>query len=361
MIGPSAGDRSLRFDGGTVAGLSEGVRTTLARATIRWPAIAIGLAILLSPLVGRVPETVAYLPFLLSVVLFGLPHGAVDHLVPYRLAEMGLWRSIGVVFVIYGLLGGLYALAWTVDPVVSLAGFILLTWYHWGQGDVYALVGFVRSEYLGNRIDRWLAIAVRGGLPMLVPLLSHPEEYRRVAVAIVELFDPAAVDRLATVFDPDVRLAIGVGFVAIAALSLALGWVRVRSGAGTIEALRWDAFEVGLLFVYFWLLPPIFAIGLYFALWHAVRHIGRLSSIDERSLSALSAGSIGYPTRRFAIDAAPLTAASLAIFAVLFVGVSAGVDLDSLLAVYLVGIAVLTLPHVAVVAWMDRRQLGMRP
>ncbi|WP_189319090.1 hypothetical protein [Halolamina pelagica] len=42
------------------------------------------------------PTWARYLPLALSVVLFGLPHGAVDHLVPSRLgADGGRSRSIG--------------------------------------------------------------------------------------------------------------------------------------------------------------------------------------------------------------------------------------------------------------------------
>ena len=34
----------------------------------------------------RIPNWVQYVPFALSLVMFGLPHGALDHLVPARLA-----------------------------------------------------------------------------------------------------------------------------------------------------------------------------------------------------------------------------------------------------------------------------------
>jgi len=47
---------------------------------------------------------------------------------------------------------------------------------------------------------------------------------------------------------------------------------------------------------------------------------------------------------------------SLALFAGLYVWVPTDGSLTALLAIYLVGIAVLTLPHVAVVTWMDKRQ-----
>ena len=333
-------------------------RSTLSRATLRWPAYVLAGTILVWPVVSQLPTRVRYAPFLVSVVVFGLPHGAVDHLVPARLAGVRRRRSYAVVGGVYAVLMAGYLLVWLVAPVVGFVSFILLTWYHWGQGDVYALAAIGGVESLSGRLDRWLSIIVRGGLPMLVPLLSHPDEYRAVATAIVSLFAADAGGALGVVFTADTRLVAGIAFAGVTIASLALGLYRVRQDRLGMHAWRRDVLEVGLLWAYFWVLSPIFAIGVYFAVWHAVRHIGRLAAIDDRSLTALSAGELRAPVGRFARDAAPLTAASLLVFVGLFVGLSVGIDPDSLLAVYLVGIALLTLPHVAVVTWMDRRQLG---
>jgi Brp/Blh family beta-carotene 15,15'-monooxygenase len=342
--------------GGRRPRLASSARDTLVRAVVRPVYAALAVAALVVPLLPGLPLAARVAPFAVSVVVFGLPHGAVDHLVPGRLGDGVTPRSLAVVGVVYAVLGGAYLLAWLAAPVAAFVSFVLLTWFHWGQGDVYAVLAVLDAEHLPTRVERALALLVRGGLPMAVPLLSHPDEYRRVAAALVALFDPGAVAGLAPYFAPGARLAVGGVMAGATLLAVLLGTVRVRRGAARTPWLV-DAGEVALLWAFFLLVPPILAVGLYFTLWHSVRHIARLALADPPAASALSAGDATGAFRRFARDAAPLTAVSLLLFAGLYLAVPGGVrGSEGLLAVYLVGIAALTLPHVAVVTWMDRVQ-----
>ena len=299
----------------------------------------------------RVPEWVQYLPFALSLILFGLPHGAVDHLVPWRLSGRTLRRSVAGVSLLYLVLVALYLGLWFSLPAAAFALFILLTWFHWGQGDLHALVALISTGRRGPRSLRALTVFVRGGLPMLVPLLAFPEVYREVAASATGVFGSGALDALAPVFEPGFRLAAGAAFAAVALLSFYLGY------RWSIPRWRVEVAEVALLGAYFSLVPPILAVGLYFCLWHAARHIARLMLLDKGSADALERGRIGPAAGRFIRDAAPLTVAALAMLAGLFFVVpgSAG-GLSGLLGVYLVLISVLTLPHVVVVSFMDYRQ-----
>jgi Brp/Blh family beta-carotene 15,15'-monooxygenase len=333
----------------------------LTTAVVRPSVVAIAVATVLVSLLPPLPVEVRYAPFVVSVLLFGLPHGAVDHLVPGRMLGQGGYapRPLLAVLGVYTLLGGLYLLAWYVVPVASAVFFILMTWFHWGQGDVYALLAFERADHLRSRAERALALVVRGGLPMLVPLVGFPDEYRAVAEAWVRLFAPESVSALAPFFTSEARTAVAVGFVGVTLLSLGLGLWRVRTSPDGDILRGWlrDAGEVGLLWVFFLLVPPILAIGLYFTLWHALRHIARLVVVDDAGASALAAGDYLGALWRFARDATPATVGALLFFAGLYLAVpTAPGDRAGLLGLYLVGIAVLTLPHVAVVTWMDRRQ-----
>jgi Brp/Blh family beta-carotene 15,15'-monooxygenase len=339
----------------------------LTTAVVRPSVAAIAVATVLVSLLPPLPVEVRYAPFVVSVLLFGLPHGAVDHLVPGRMLGEGGYapRPLLAVLGVYTLLGGLYLLAWYVVPVASAVFFILMTWFHWGQGDVYALLAFERADHLRSRAERALALVVRGGLPMLVPLVGFPDEYRAVAEAWVRLFAPESVSALAPFFTSEARTAVAVGFLAVTLLSLGVGLWRVRAGRTAAAAADGDPFrgwlrdagEVGLLWAFFLLVPPILAIGLYFTLWHALRHIARLVVVDDAGASALAAGDYLGALWRFARDATPATVGALLFFAGLYLAVpTAPGDRAGLLGLYLVGIAVLTLPHVAVVTWMDRRQ-----
>lgn len=304
----------------------------------------------------EVPRWAEYAPFVASLVLFGLPHGALDHLVPDRLAGRGATvRSISAVVLLYVVLGGLYFTLWFVAPAAAFAFFIGLTWFHWGQGDLHALLFFDSAGHLQTPLVRVATVFVRGGLPMLVPLLAHPDVYREVLGYATALFDPRAGETLDWAFDPTFRVAAGAAFVLTTLVLMA----KEFSTAAPKTRRSWasDASETALLATYFIVVPPVLAVGLYFCLWHAPRHIARLSLLNEPSRNALESGRIPPAARAFARDAAPITVAALALLVALYFMVPAvGTGVGSLLGLYLVLISTLTLPHAVIVSYMDHRQ-----
>jgi len=340
-----------------------GLRTTAcgrARETLRAVAVRpawVVHAVLVVPfLIGvSVPAGAQYLPLAASVAVLGLPHGAVDHLALERSrGESPTYRGMALVGGLYVLLGGAYLVLWYVAPVPSFVLFVVVTWVHWGQGDVYTLVAVEGVDHLRTRGQRALAAAVRGGLPMLVPLLSYPGQYREVAALLVGRFGVSAADP-APLFATGTRLGLGAGFAALTLLALALG---VRRGGG-LDDPGWqvDALETGLLWAYFLVVPPVLAIGVYFCLWHSVRHIARLALVDPRAVRALDRGDWRPALARFARDAAPLTAVSVAFLGAFYLLVPVRpTDLPETVGLYLVLVAVLTLPHVVVVSLMDRAE-----
>ncbi len=104
-------------------------------------------------------------------------------------------------------------------------------------------------------------------------------------------------------------------------------------------------------------MPPVLAVGLYFTLWHAPRHVARLVLLDPAGSRYLGAGRPIRALARFAAEAAPLTLLALVLLVALLLAVPrAAGDPGSLLALYLVLISALTLPHAVIVALMDARQ-----
>jgi len=341
-----------------------GARTAVDRWFALYPALALAALLPVGAVTPLFPVEVGVATFALGTLVVGMAHGAVDHLVPLRAAtDVSLGRSIAVVSVVYALLGGAVVAAFFLAPVAAFVGFIALTWLHWGQGDVAALV-VAGVDHLPTSAERWLSLVVRGGLPMGVPLLAHPGEYRLVAEWIVGLFvvdAAAATAAVDPVFVPATRLAVGAFMIAATALSVGLGYRRVRDGASRRGWLR-DAGEVAALWAWFLLAAPVFAVGVYFALWHGLRHVGRLVLVDDRAAGALGRGDLFGALGRFARDAAPLTLGGFLVVAAVGLSVPAGVAAPGdLLAVSLVAIAAMTLPHVVVVAWLDRRQGVWRP
>jgi Brp/Blh family beta-carotene 15,15'-monooxygenase len=338
-----------------------------ARASLRWPVfygpwLALG-ALTLASLAGiRVPETWRYAPLIASVVAFGLPHGAIDYVaLPRAVAGEVTLRLVAAVSLLYAVVGAAYTLLWFLAPVPAAVLFILVTWFHWGQGELYPLVGLVGADHL-DRPGRVATTVVRGGLPMLVPLLGFPDVYRGVVDSFVAPFGGTAAD-LAWLFTGETRLALGLGFGLLTVAVLARGYLLAggsRGGSDTSPSggRPWlvDAGETLLLWVYFLTVPPVFAIGVYFCLWHAVRHIARAVGVDRRAADSLRAGEVWGAFARFLKEALPLTALALVLFAGLWVAVPVEPTLREATGLYLVFIAILTLPHVVVVLWMDRAQ-----
>ena len=316
--------------------------------------VVLTVVAILSVALGPFPRPYQYAPLVVSVVLLGLPHGAVDPLLALRQrGEPVTPRWLAAVGGVYLLLGAAYGLVWFLWPVAAFAGFILLTWFHWGQGELYPLLAFADASYLREPGQRALTVLVRGAAPMLVPLVAFPGEYEFVAASLVGLFDPGAADALAPLFEPQARLVVGAVYAVLALVTLGLGSVRATDR----RPWRIDAGEVGLLTAFFLTVPPILAIGVYFCAWHSLRHISRTVFLDGRSVALLDRGRISPVLRRFARDAAPLTAAALALLGGLYLVVpETPASTADLVALYLVLIAVLTLPHVAIVTWLDRAQ-----
>lgn len=331
------------------------------RAAVVWPSRAVVLLLTLAFAAGLgVPERAQYLPFAASLVLFGLPHGAVDHLVPSRLAGRGAdVRSVLSVVLLYLVLSGLCLALWFTAPAAAFALFVCVTVFHWGAGDLHALL-FFGPEGLGGMgpVSRALLIVLRGSPPMLVPLLFFPDAYRGVASAAAGLFGADAA-ALSWAFSPAFRLAAGAALAAV-------GAVFFLSAAGDLaggrRALLPVALETFVLFAFFAVVPPVLAVGLYFTLWHAPRHVARLVLLDPAGSRYLGAGRPARALARFAAEAAPLTGLALALLVALYLTVprTAG-DPGSLLALYLVLVSALTLPHAAIVALMDSRQGVWRP
>jgi hypothetical protein len=76
--------------------------------------------------------------------------------------------------------------------------------------------------------------------------------------------------------------------------------------------------------------------------------------LDDVAATRIAEGKLWTALGRFGRQATPLSIGALAIFGGLALAVPvAPVDWPNLFALYLVGIAVLTAPHIIIVTWLD--------
>jgi len=330
------------------------------RAT-RLVLVAVAAMSLLLDRGAGIPLAWQLVPLAASVIVLGLPHGALDHLVDARLTGRPLRVTSLMAFCgRYLLLVGLVVALWHIAPAVGLALFIASTVFHWGQGDLHGLLTLDGGRHLRGRLARVSALLLRGALPMLVPLVAFPEAYARGAARLVALFElPTAGLEAALRFELPVPAALVL--VSLAALHVFL--IRPRAGEAGDERRsiardgRRDLRDVALLAAFFAAVPPTLSIGLYFCLWHSARHVARL--MDLRSPEGEDSAGRSTPRvwRRFAVDAAPLTLAALALLIAQAALLPNRPDtVASWAAGYLVFIAALTVPHTWVVTRLDLAQ-----
>ncbi|MEO0742495.1 MAG: Brp/Blh family beta-carotene 15,15'-dioxygenase [Bacteroidota bacterium] len=323
---------------------------------VGWGSVALLTALVL---VGVEPDGLwIYLPFLLSVVLLGLPHGAVDHVVLLRLRDAPFQAGpLLRVLTPYLAIGLAYLAVWFAMPVVAFVSFIALTWAHWGQGDVHSLLTLTGGGHLVHRWQRVWALVVRGALPMFVPLLAFPEVYLAVADAVAGVI--AEDTGLPAMLPRPVLLAGALAYGLIVLGYLAAGF----RAAGRTHRQAWvlDAAEVALLTAFFVTVHPLLAVGVYFCLWHALRHVVRLAAVTTAAPQAPRHGWLASATT-FAVHAIPTTALALVFLAGLYwIVPERPTTVDEFIGLYLVLIAALTLPHVWVVIRMDAAEQVWTP
>ena len=266
-------------------------------------------------------------------LLIGLPHGAVDHLVPgWALGRQLPRQTFAMVVAGYVAVAGAAFALFAFQPVLAAALFLAVSIGHFGAGDVE-----IHEAQTGRRLrGRPLAVLAFGLPAIALPIAVHPDAVTPVLAGLAPSLTALTV--------PGVRAALlAFTIVAVATtmvIALADGRQRV-------------ALDLFLLAAVFAVAPPLIAFAAYFGCWHAARHIGRLLTLDPRNRTDLVHRRVGRPLARFAGSAAGPTAISVAVLAGLWWGAG---GVQGFVAAHLGLLLALTMPHVAVVSWLDRRR-----
>jgi beta-carotene 15,15'-dioxygenase len=311
--------------------------------------LAVGMVCGLHILFPQFIQTYALYSLVFGIIFLGLPHGALDHLVPLRMGFAWGKKPLGISLYLlcYIAIAALYFGLWLWQPLVAFVGFLLATVFHWGQGDVRFLEIFLNRQ----RISKWgagVSVVLRGSLPMVLPVLAFPETaaslYVNAAKGLgliplpLELNSPILVASLTTYM------------LILFALYLANA-VKVSAN---LWALRMDLAELALLTLLFCTVPAYMSVGIYFIAWHSLRHLARLLVLKEKDVNRIKDGLWQRPVRRLILDLLPITLAAIGLLVGLYFWKSKHVGtLETFVALYLVLISALTKPHLVVVALMD--------
>ena len=324
-------------------------------------------SLLLDPVLGEVRPGLLAVPLLTSIVFFGLPHGALDHRVAARLfASFSGTGGQLIFFCLYLLLMFVYLGVWWFLPILGFGSFLLLTLIHWGHGELWVVRG--RGWRRANGFSAWLIILLRGGAPILIPVVVYPGVVAEVGSWAMGLFGPVNITEFRDGLE-FLRMPLAGLYGSALAAYAALGWSECRSGCLAMRNYAQDGGELLLLILFFGLVSPLLAIGIYFTFWHSLRHIDRLRWALLEPENAKAAGHEAHtaevPLRvsGVLVRSIPLTLASLVLLVGLGFAVQAGwfidggpaIRIENLVGVYLLLLAILTLPHTLLVFAMDHR------
>ena len=280
----------------------------LRAATSRLPHLAAAFVALGLVASAFLPREASWLAALAVVIVLGVPHGALDGAIAAPLLRPRYGRAwFGVFAILYLGLSALVLLAWQLAPLAALAGFLALSVLHFGEEDAGP--------------GRPVEALVRGGLPIALPALLHPQETAAIFAAVARVPMPS----------------LPAWWTATSWLWLALSaaWLLTRSTRPALRA------ELVVLATAFWLLPPLTAFTLYFVGLHGPRHM--------RALVRDSTKAPGIDTMGRAVHGSlPVFALTLLIGAGLWPLYASGPGdaVSDLLTLTLRMLSALTVPHV---------------
>ncbi len=280
----------------------------------------------------RYPFSVALAgwPFALSLIVIGLPHGAVDLAVSARLRGATTWLQSLRGFADYALLLVLVLAAAFAFPTLMVLAFAILSAWHFGSADALDL-----NETLGeNRVVNWVVAAARGSLVLALPFVCHPTDSCEVANRLLQLFGSDSTTVYVEVISSASVAILGLAFAVI----LVELFIQIRAGnrkyAGTFFL------EIGSLVAAFAVLHPLFAMGAYFLCWHSWRHTRRLIRLMEGE-----SASITRAVLRLHLRSLPLLIPTLSVVAAVLAWVLPHATILDVAVVALAVFVVVTPPH----------------
>jgi len=177
----------------------------------------------------------------LGILVFGLPHGALDiALLRHSRARADL--GVATLLAIYIVVGAAVAMLWWLAPVVALAAFLAVAVVHfaedWPETD---------SRFFGSGLALGIVFA---------PALLHRAEVAKIFVAMTGAPHAASLADIMLLAAP---LGCVVGLAGIAALVAARRFDRAAAAATSLAAMI--------------ALPPVLGFAIYFGLFHSPRHL----------------------------------------------------------------------------------------
>ena len=289
------------------------------------------IAIAISALAPEAMTSARYFILMIALIIIGIPHGAIDHLVAdviYQPSNKGrFWLTF---YGFYLLAVVVIGAVWILTPTIGFILFLLMTLYHFGQADM---------EHLKEETGSALPIALSRGLLLIVLILfSHPDAIDSIILAATGL----------DILSYDLFTTQGT-FVMMGALIqhwLALIIFLPGFNPGANSSYYMDSL---LIFALFYWCDPIIAFSIYFTLWHGLGHV-------EEMRSFFRAHSRNMEWAKFYKEALPFSLLSWVGLVLLYLLSIVANLTDQWIPLIFILISALTLPHMIVVEQLYRNR-----
>ncbi len=263
-----------------------------------------------------------------AVVIFGLPHGALD-LALVQGAYGRSWRALAAAVAVYLMFSGTVLAVWITAPVAALFGFLAIAIIHFGLGDTEDLHGLQRA----------IEVIARGGFAGIAPLVFHPQTSRDLFALLVGPDSTSALDKTITTLMP------AAGWFWAACLVTVILWRVLQRASHWFLATA----ELLLTTATFAVFHPLTAFLLYFCFVHSVRHIADLGVARFPESAALA-------QRWLILESLPFTAATVILAILSWFLFAPSINFDAaMLRIIFWGLSALTIPHMLLTAWWHGR------
>jgi Brp/Blh family beta-carotene 15,15'-monooxygenase len=204
----------------------------------------------------QLPAQVQLLFLALAIVIFGVPHGALDPLLAGRLYPLKSAFGWVVFALVYLLLAAAVVLLWWLAPVFFLIAFLVISAAHFS------------GDPVGKK--PWWFRFVYGGAVLVLPALLHAKE---VAELFSFLINPSAANAL-TEFLNLLAWPWLLAVLAACALQLRADWLASLELLCVAALASW--------------ISPLLAFALFFCAMHGARHVLRVKAFfADASFSSL--------------------------------------------------------------------------
>lgn len=309
--------------------LFQGIKATPTYLTILLGGVLVGWQALAGALPGRVQVAV------FAVLLFGtgIPHGALDHLIDRETAvRQGKSFSTVGFLAKYLLTMAVFGSAWVWFPAFSLALFLLISAWHFGETDI---------ERVPPTLSWTFARLAAGGFVLVFILVTHAAEVTPLLERITH-HHALTLSVWYRILPHATSAWLGWGLLT----GCAFGWA-FKSEPVVIDWLRLA--RLGVVLVLGYQLPLLLAFSLYFGGWHALSSFQTIYGyLKQTQPTTLTAG-------RIWLKSLPFTALGIAFLAVSTWGWLRYAHAWDPLPLLFIFLSLITLPHLNVMHGMNSR------